>query len=500
MIEADILHKLNRSEEAVAAFDRAIELDGNNAWFWHRKGETLRELQQYTEALTSYEQALKKDPKFAKPYNGIGNVLYRNLKRYEEAIAAYQRATELEPNYMWAWHNMGNVLHELRRFEEAFKAYRRTTEIDPSYFWAWHNMGDVLHAMGRLEEALEAFDQAIERDDRIVVTWREKGKTFQDLKRYEEALIAYERALELKPNNAQIWIRKGEVLRALKHYQEAVRAYEQALQLDSKDIDAFLGQGRVYLDLGRYQDALDVYEQATQVASNNTWTWHDKGVALAKLGRVEEALAAFEQAIKLTPENRWAWLHKAETLEYLAQQAYEKAKLQREGIVQGTTTPHSAPILNEYLFDGRNILNATAIKTARVRHDAPGADSPAADVYATFWAHFGSSAQDGKRVFKEGLPGTNAEWDGIWEHVIDGTGETLAMDTNDYVNIVTTEKIPLQVASIRPASSTCFGLSRKENLSTGRYLNDDLNSSLIAWTQGGKHVRYQTRATRWPAN
>jgi tetratricopeptide (TPR) repeat protein len=468
----DVLHRLKRYEEALAEFDHAIELDDKNALVWHHRGETLRELKQYQEALVSYKQAQKVDPKFVKSYNGMGNVLFRNLRRYEEALAAYQRAAELQPDYMWAWHNMGNVLDRLQRYEEALKAYKRTTELDPDYMWAWHNMGnilhkfhryeealeaykrateidpaymwawhnkgDVLHELGRYEEALDAFDKAIERDNHVAVIWRGKGKTLQDLKRYEEALASYERALELESQYASIWTRKGEVLRALKRYEEAIIAYDKALQLESNDVDAYLGKGRVYLDLERYNEALKVYEQATNIAPNNPWTWHDKGVTLGYLQRMNEAVEAFEQAIELDPENKWAWCHKAEALTYLARQAYEKAGQYRKTVVQSSIS--SAPTQNELLFDGRNILNATAIKTARVRPDLSEAILPAADAYATFWAHFGSHAQEGKGIFKEGLPGTNFEWDGVWEHRIDDLGETLVMDTSDYVNIITSEK------------------------------------------------------------
>jgi len=122
-----------------------------------------------------------------------------------------------------------------------------------------------------------------------------------------------------------------------------------------------------------------------------------------------------------------------------------------EGIhraVEERTPRHPSPASNEPLFDGRNILNATVIKTARVRPDTPGTTFPAADVYATFWAYFGPSARDGKRMFKEGLPGTNQDWDGIWERMVDDVAETLVMDTSDYVNIVTTEKDPTTGAYI----------------------------------------------------
>ena len=50
----------------------------------------------YEEAIAAYQRAIELDPKYAYPHTGLGNV-YRTLGRYEEAIAAYKRAIEFDP-------------------------------------------------------------------------------------------------------------------------------------------------------------------------------------------------------------------------------------------------------------------------------------------------------------------------------------------------------------------------------------------------------------------
>src|SRR5690606_13965265 len=62
------LTELNRLEEAIEAYNRAIELQPQSAWAWARKGRTLR-----------------------------------LLNRYEEALAAYDKALAIQPTYAWAW-------------------------------------------------------------------------------------------------------------------------------------------------------------------------------------------------------------------------------------------------------------------------------------------------------------------------------------------------------------------------------------------------------------
>ena len=53
---------MGRSEEALADFDHAIELDANNSWAIASRGETYRMLGRYEEALADFNCGVKLDP------------------------------------------------------------------------------------------------------------------------------------------------------------------------------------------------------------------------------------------------------------------------------------------------------------------------------------------------------------------------------------------------------------------------------------------------------
>ncbi len=48
--------------DALKFFNKAIELDQNNAWYWVNKGDTLQKLGKFEEAIESYEESLQIDP------------------------------------------------------------------------------------------------------------------------------------------------------------------------------------------------------------------------------------------------------------------------------------------------------------------------------------------------------------------------------------------------------------------------------------------------------
>lgn len=61
------------------------------------------------DALIAYDKALELDPDHVSTLNNKGIILAR-LKRFDEAIECYDRAIEIDPKYANAWYNKANTL------------------------------------------------------------------------------------------------------------------------------------------------------------------------------------------------------------------------------------------------------------------------------------------------------------------------------------------------------------------------------------------------------
>jgi len=73
------------------------ESGSHNASAYYDQGNELRDLGKLQEALAAYEQAIQLDPDYADAYNGQGNAL-SELGRQEEALGAYKQAIRLDPD------------------------------------------------------------------------------------------------------------------------------------------------------------------------------------------------------------------------------------------------------------------------------------------------------------------------------------------------------------------------------------------------------------------
>jgi tetratricopeptide (TPR) repeat protein len=168
------------------------------------KGITLSVLNRNDEALIAFDKAIEIEPKFFLAWNNKGNVL-NILGRKDEALIAFDMAIDIEPKYILPWNNKGIVLFDLGRKDEALIAYDNAIDIEPKYADAWYNKGHALAALGRNEEALIAYDNAIDINPKRVHTWFKKGNVLSTLGRNEEALIAYNKAIDVDPNSFGAW-------------------------------------------------------------------------------------------------------------------------------------------------------------------------------------------------------------------------------------------------------------------------------------------------------
>lgn len=87
---------LNRPEEALESFNRAISIDPTHPDGYLGRANTLNTLGRYQESLKDYERVIEIDPSIANAYVNRA-IAYSHLKEYEKAIVNYEKALELDP-------------------------------------------------------------------------------------------------------------------------------------------------------------------------------------------------------------------------------------------------------------------------------------------------------------------------------------------------------------------------------------------------------------------
>lgn len=169
-----------RHREALAYFDKAIDIFPYFAEAWNNRGQVCLELRDVGGTLKSYQKVVEfGDPRedftmearktLLRMENSIREETGLSMERYIESLDEYDRAFELMAN---------------RDYEKALDGFHRVRAINPNSPQTYGNIGLCCALLGKKEEALAAFDQALRIDPQYQPAIDNK-KVFLSLKKGE---------------------------------------------------------------------------------------------------------------------------------------------------------------------------------------------------------------------------------------------------------------------------------------------------------------------------
>lgn len=294
-------------EAAIAAFDRAVDLDPQLAPAWAYQGRVLAQDERHTEALISYTQAVALKPDSARALVGQC-AAFNKTRQYTEAATACETALQASDGDWWelgpaeGWSQYAQALAGQGMYEEALAASNRAVGIRPDYAAAWSDRGVVFWYLRRYEEAIAATQRAITLDGTNPRPFTNLGSILRSLGQYGDALVAYESALGLDPDNPTIWANRSVVLWYLNRYDEAVLSANRAVNLDPRYVTGWYNRGTALFALERYREAGEAFNQAVLLDPQNADALTGLGFVLRQLGRYAEARQVLSQALAVNPQ------------------------------------------------------------------------------------------------------------------------------------------------------------------------------------------------------
>ncbi|MBW4691158.1 MAG: tetratricopeptide repeat protein [Lyngbya sp. HA4199-MV5] len=164
-----------RYKEALAAYDKALELDPDYYEVWNHRGVALGNLQLYTAAIAAFDKALELKPDYYEVWNNRG-VALGSLQLYTAAIAAFDKALELKPEYQEAWSNRGIALEFLQQYAAAIASHDKALVLKLGLDGASYSKACSCGSQGEVELAVKHLREAIN----LNADYREKAKTDSD--------------------------------------------------------------------------------------------------------------------------------------------------------------------------------------------------------------------------------------------------------------------------------------------------------------------------------
>jgi tetratricopeptide (TPR) repeat protein len=227
------LQNQGRLEEALKAFDKAVQLKPDVAELWKNLGNVLVALERPAEALLSFQHILTLNPRHWEAANKSALLLHQ-LGRLEEAVKHFDLCDQLRPDHVLTLRARTRSLRDLNRLEEALQDIQRARALDPGDADACNSLGDILARWpDRQEEALQWFDRALELQPDLIQALTNKAVVFGQRHRFEEAIAIYHRLQSLDPDNAEVEMGLGHLHLLLGNFESGWAGHEARRKIRS---------------------------------------------------------------------------------------------------------------------------------------------------------------------------------------------------------------------------------------------------------------------------
>jgi tetratricopeptide (TPR) repeat protein len=163
------------------------------------------------EAMSEFQRAVELDPDNADALNALGILLHLSFKRPAEAIKHYERALEVRPDFSEARTNLANVYLDQGQYDQAIQLYEQALNdmLYPTPSFAQGNLGWAYFKKGDTEKALENIQAAVTLNPQFCRGYKNLGLIHEQMGNTELACQNFARYREQCPDVADAYMREG---------------------------------------------------------------------------------------------------------------------------------------------------------------------------------------------------------------------------------------------------------------------------------------------------
>lgn len=198
-------------KSALARFDKALERQNGYLSALVGRGRALQALERDDDAIAAYEAAIALDGSLTDLSRQIDVLRFRGAERQiaqarqagrsnnlGDARTAYERAIATSPDSAFLYRELAAIEQKAGDGEAALRHYRKALELDPADASSLGQVGELLEATGDLDGALKAYADALalEPNDRLAQR-REAINARMELARLPEEYRAIDSAPQI---------------------------------------------------------------------------------------------------------------------------------------------------------------------------------------------------------------------------------------------------------------------------------------------------------------
>jgi tetratricopeptide (TPR) repeat protein len=220
--------RLGKSEDAIAALRRVVQLHPDHAQAWRALGDQLTLLGDTAAADDAYARHIKASVNDPKLIEAAAALCENKLAIAERLLRTFLKK---HPTDVAALRMLAETGSRLGRWEDAEKLLSHALALAPSFDAARHNYAVLLHRQNKLVAALREVEVLLEREPRNPNYLSLKAAALARLGEQARAKEIYETLLKDFPNTPKGWMSYGHTLKTLGGQDASIKAYRRSIAL-----------------------------------------------------------------------------------------------------------------------------------------------------------------------------------------------------------------------------------------------------------------------------
>ncbi len=353
--EGLLLDVLARYDEAALVYEKMVELTShangaytaeeksNRAIFLERLGSVYHEQNKSAEAIAAFQKLIDLGGDHAvRGYQFEVDAL-RDDKQFDKAVEIARKAVEANPKDRDLKLMLAGELIDLGKADEGFALAKsllaNTSEDRP----IWLELAQMYVRAHRWNEAEEAINKAelltVKPEDRTYLLFM-RGEWAERQKHYEQAEQFFRKALELDPANAMTLNYLGYMMADRgKQLPEALMLIRKAVDQDPLNGAYLDSLGWCYFKMGDFESAEQYLRQAVDRDSSDPSVHDHLGELYEKTGRIRLAATQWEISLKQFAKSAPADVDPAEQAKVQKKLESARVKLAKQESATGPAKP-----------------------------------------------------------------------------------------------------------------------------------------------------------------
>jgi tetratricopeptide (TPR) repeat protein len=242
--------------------------------FFVNRGEIYRLMGENEEALADFNRAIEMDDKLSWAIARRGLVYFAQGKD-DKALTDFNRAIELYDKYAWVLSARGKIYLLMGEHEKVLTDFDRAIKLDEKYAKAIANRGQTHRLMGDYDKALSDFNRAIALEAGSYNLYYGRAETYRLMGKFDDAIKDFTEALNDNQPNISNFARRSAALIAIGNENAAQQDLERALTMECKKKSDHYDRATALILADRIPEALAELEIAFVDRAHRTLGQHD---------------------------------------------------------------------------------------------------------------------------------------------------------------------------------------------------------------------------------